>query len=234
MLIIFILIICGNSFVVYIICIHRSLHEPMYILIAALLMNSVFISTTIYPKLLIDFLSVKQVISYPFCVFQAFIHYSFGGSEFLLLTAMSFDRYVSICKPLRYPTLMRITTIRIVLVSSWLLPACELAGSALLATRLKPCKFILNGRVNCDFYSIAKLTCGNRTDIQVYGALMIINLIFLPLFFIIFTYTRILIITFRSSKTLRNKAVQTCLPHLLTLINLSMLSGFEVIKIGSV
>ncbi|KAM4608717.1 olfactory receptor 6N1-like [Polymixia lowei] len=128
MLIIFILIICGNSFVVYIICIHRSLHEPMYILIAALLMNSVFISTTIYPKLLIDFLSVKQVISYPFCVFQAFIYYSFGASEFLLLTAMSFDRYVSICKPLRYPTLMRITTIRIVLVSSWLLPACELAG----------------------------------------------------------------------------------------------------------
>ncbi|KAM4608716.1 olfactory receptor 6N1-like [Polymixia lowei] len=128
MFIIFILIICCNSFVVYIICIHRSLHEPMYILIAALLMNSVFISTTIYPKLLIDFLSVKQVISYPFCVFQAFIYYSFGASEFLLLTAMSFDRYVSICKPLRYPTLMRITTIRIVLVSSWLLPACELAG----------------------------------------------------------------------------------------------------------
>ncbi|KAM4608715.1 olfactory receptor 2T6-like [Polymixia lowei] len=132
MLIIFILIICCNSFVVYIICIHRSLHEPMYILIAALLMNSVFISITIYPKLLIDFLSVKQVISYPFCVFQAFIHYSFGGSEFLLLTAMSFDRYVSICKPLRYPTIMKIRNVRIVLVSSWLLPACELAGSVLL------------------------------------------------------------------------------------------------------
>ncbi|XP_071372570.1 olfactory receptor 6N2-like [Centroberyx affinis] len=231
MLTIFIFIICSNSVIVYLICVHRSLHEPMYIFIAALLMNSVLFSITFYPKLLIDFLSEKQIISYPFCVFQSFLHYSFGGSEFFLLTAMAFDRYVCICKPLQYPTIMRTATLKLILVLAWLLPACELAGSALLATRQKLCKFLLIQKVNCDFYSVAKLTCGDTTEINVYGFLMVINLIFIPMFFLLFTYTKILIIILKSSKKKKKKALQTCLPHLVAFINFSMLSGYEAIKI---
>ncbi|XP_071372567.1 olfactory receptor 6N2-like [Centroberyx affinis] len=231
MLTIFIFIICSNSVIVYLICVHRSLHEPMYIFIAALLMNSVLFSTTFYPKLLIDFLSEKQIISYPFCVFQSFLYYSFGGSEFFLLTAMAFDRYVCICKPLQYPTIMRTATLKLILVLAWLLPACELAGSALLATRQKLCKFLLIQKVNCDLYSVAKLTCGDTTEMNVYGLLMVINLIFIPMFFLLFTYTKILIIILKSSKKKKKKALQTCLPHLVAFINFSMLSGYEAIKI---
>ncbi|XP_071372573.1 olfactory receptor 6N2-like [Centroberyx affinis] len=231
MLTIFIFIICSNSVIVYLICVHRSLHEPMYIFIAALLMNSVLFSTTFYPKLLIDFLSEKQIISYPFCVFQSFLHYSCGGSEFLLLTAMAFDRYVCICKPLQYPTIMRTATLKLILVLAWLLPACELAGSALLATRQKLCKFLLNEKLYCDFYSVAKLTCGDTKVTQVYGLLVLTNLIFIPIFFILFTYTKILIIIYKSSKNEKKKALQTCLPHLLSLINFSILSGFDTIKV---
>uniref|UniRef100_A0A667X874 G-protein coupled receptors family 1 profile domain-containing protein n=1 Tax=Myripristis murdjan TaxID=586833 RepID=A0A667X874_9TELE len=93
---VYILIICSNSIILCLICIHKSLHEPMYIFIAALLLNSILFSTAIYPKLLMDFLSDKQTISYPLCLFQNFLYYSLGGADFLLLSAMAYDRYVSI------------------------------------------------------------------------------------------------------------------------------------------
>ncbi|KAM4730669.1 LOW QUALITY PROTEIN: putative olfactory receptor 13C6 [Anableps anableps] len=107
MILVYILIICSNATIVYLIWSHKNLHEPMYIFIGALLFNCVIYSMTFYPKLLTDFLSEKQVITYSACVFQFFMFYSVGGSEFLLLAVMAFDRYVSICKPLRYPTIMR-------------------------------------------------------------------------------------------------------------------------------
>ncbi|XP_029936082.1 putative gustatory receptor clone PTE03 [Myripristis murdjan] len=231
MLTISIVIISSNSVIVYLICVHRSLHEPMYIFIAALLMNSVLFCTTFYPKLLTDFLSEKQIISYPLCIFQAFFHYSFGGSEVFLLTAMAFDRYVCICKPLQYPTIMRTQTIKLILVLAWLVPACELTASAVLATKLKLCRFFMHQKVNCDFYSLAKLTCGDTSVIHAYGLFLLINLIFVPVVFIVFSYTKILIITFNGSRNKKKKAMQTCLPHLLALINISTLSGFETIRI---
>merc|ERR1712035_31842 len=113
---VYILIICCNFTIVCLIWIHKNLHEPMYIFIAALLLNSVVFSTALYPKLLIDFLSEQQIISYSACLFQYFIFYSLSGSEFLLLSAMAYDRYVSICKPLQYPTIMRKTTVSVFLV----------------------------------------------------------------------------------------------------------------------
>uniref|UniRef100_A0A667WSM7 Olfactory receptor n=1 Tax=Myripristis murdjan TaxID=586833 RepID=A0A667WSM7_9TELE len=231
MLTTFIFIISSNSVIVYLICVHRSLHEPMYIFIAALLMNSVLFCTTFYPKLLTDFLSEKQIISYPLCIFQAFFHYSFGGSEFFLLTAMAFDRYVCICKPLQYPTIMRTQTIKLILVLAWLVPACELTASAVLATRLKPCQFFIHQKIYCDFYSLAKLTCGDTTSSKALGLFLMTNLIFVPVVFIVFSYTKILIITFNGSRNEKQKAVQTCLPHLLVLINFSILSGYDIIKI---
>lgn len=69
----YVLIICSNFSIVCIIVLYKELNKPMYIIIAALLVNSVFFSTNIYPKLLIDFLSEKQVTSYPFCLMQLYM-----------------------------------------------------------------------------------------------------------------------------------------------------------------
>ncbi|XP_078142291.1 olfactory receptor 6N2-like [Centroberyx gerrardi] len=225
---VYILIICSNSIIVYLICIHKSLHEPMYIFIAALLLNSILFSTAIYPKLLIDFLSEKQIISYPACLFQGFIYYSFGGSEFLLLSAMAYDRYVSICKPLQYPTIMRMTTVKVTLILAWILPACQLLGTAILNATIKICKSVLNG-IYCD-NAVSKLSCGNTTAQNVLGVVILLNIALLPMLFIVFTYARILIISYNSSKDVKKKAAQTCVPHLLVLINFSILCTFDVVK----
>ncbi|XP_026232559.1 olfactory receptor 6N2-like [Anabas testudineus] len=223
----YILILCTNSTIVCLIVIHRNLHEPMYVFIAALLVNSLLFSTALYPKILTDVLSEKQIISYSACLFQCFINYSLGGSEFLLLTVMSYDRYVSICKPLQYPTIMRQTNICIFLVLAWLLPVCQVAVTTVMNADKKLCNFTLKGII-CNS-TIFKLHCVSSGLLNIYGLVVLVNIVLLPVLFILFTYTRILIISYRSSREVRRKAAQTCLPHLLVLINFSSLSSYDVL-----
>uniref|UniRef100_A0A7N5ZTK8 G-protein coupled receptors family 1 profile domain-containing protein n=1 Tax=Anabas testudineus TaxID=64144 RepID=A0A7N5ZTK8_ANATE len=203
---VYILIICSNSTIVCLIWIHKNLHEPMYIFIAALLMNSVLFSTNIYPKLLNDILSDKQIISYSACLLQFFIFYSLGSSEFLLLAVMAYDRYVSICKPLQYSTIMKNSTVTVLLILT-----C----------------FTLKG-VFCN-NSINHLYCDSSRAVTIYGVVVLLNLVFFPMLFILFTYAKILIISYQSCGEVRRKAAQTCLPHLLVLINYSCLVTYDII-----
>ncbi|XP_075334894.1 olfactory receptor 6N2-like [Odontesthes bonariensis] len=224
---IYILILCSNSVIVYLILIHQNLHEPMYIFIASLLLNSVLWSTVIYPKLLIDILSEKQIISYSACLLQFHMYYSIGGSEFLLLAAMAYDRYVSICKPLKYSVIMSKTTVSILLILAWILPASQVAVPAGLSANKKLCSFIFKG-VFCN-NAIYKLQCVVSRAQIIHDMVILINVALLPVLFILFTYSRILIITYRSSREVRKKAARTCLPHLVVLINFSILCAFDVI-----
>ncbi|KAF7641825.1 hypothetical protein LDENG_00271020 [Lucifuga dentata] len=226
----YILIVCSNCTIVCLIWIHKNLHEPMYIFIAALLLNSVIFSTAVYPKLLIDFLSEKQIISYPACLCQFFIYYTFGSSEFLLLSAMAYDRYVSICKPLQYPTIMTKTTVSILLLLAWLWPACHVVVSVFLNIR-KLCRFTLKGILcNNALYNLpCESTKAGVVVVAVYGVIVLMNIVFFPMLFILFTYTRILIITYQSSRDVRKKAAQTCLPHLLVLISIPFLTTYNII-----
>uniref|UniRef100_A0A3Q3J7Y4 Olfactory receptor n=1 Tax=Monopterus albus TaxID=43700 RepID=A0A3Q3J7Y4_MONAL len=229
MLTAYFLIICFNCTIVCLTVIHKNLHEPMYIFIGALLINSVLYSTNIYPKLLIDFLSEKQIITHSLCFLQASVYYTLAGSEFLLLAVMAYDRYVSICKPLQYPTVMRKAVVNTLLVLSWLVPACEFAVQDAFYASVKLCSFTLKG-IFCNS-SIYSLQCVRSVAISVYGVLLLLNIVLFPVLFILFTYTRILIVSYQSSKTFRRKAAQTCLPHLLVLINFTCFITYDVVVV---
>ncbi|KAK2840424.1 hypothetical protein Q5P01_014164 [Channa striata] len=226
-LIVYIFIICSNSTIVYLIWKHPNLHEPMYIFIAALLMNSVLLSTDIYPKLLMDFLSEKQIISYQACIVQYFMFYALGGSEFYLLSVMAYDRYVSICKPLQYSTIMRKKKIIVLLALAWILPECQLVGLATMSANQELCSFTLKV-IYCN-NSIYKLFCATPRAISVFGVWALCHNAVVPVIFILFTYANILLICYRSSGEVRRKAAQTCLPHLLVLINYFCLFTYDVI-----
>ncbi|KAM9710599.1 olfactory receptor 13C2-like [Menidia menidia] len=224
---VYILIICSSSTILYIIWIHKDLHEPMYIFIAALLFNSTLYSTIVYPKLLIDFLSEKQVISYSACLFQLFMFYSVGGSEYLLLGAMAYDRYVSICKPLRYPTLMGKNTVTTFLVLSWVIPGCHIAVQAILCAQAKLCSLSLKG-IFCN-NSVFTLLCERSKLLTAFGVVTLLDVGILPVLFTVFTYTKIFIISYQSCKEFRRKAFETCLPHLLVLVGFTLFSSYDVI-----
>uniref|UniRef100_A0A3Q3SCB9 Olfactory receptor n=1 Tax=Mastacembelus armatus TaxID=205130 RepID=A0A3Q3SCB9_9TELE len=218
----YILIICCNSTIVCLIVIHKNLHEPMYIFIAALLMNSVLYST-----ILTDVLSETKIMSYLACLFQLYIIYTLGGSEFLLLAAMSYDRYVSICKPLQYPTIMTKTNICILLVVAWILPAGQLAVPIGLSADVELCEFSFK-EIVCNT-AVFNLQCEKSSLLKIYNMIAFLNLLILPVLFVLFTYIRIFIITYRSGREVRRKAAQTCLPHLIVLINFSCFGSFYVL-----
>ncbi|KAM4560730.1 olfactory receptor 6N2-like [Fundulus diaphanus] len=224
----YLLILSSNTTVVCVIVIHKNLHEPMYIFIAALLINTMLYSTAVYPKLLIDFLSEKQIISFPVCLFQSFLFYSLSCSEFLLLAAMAYDRYVSICKPLLYPTLMTNTTITVFLVFSWFMPAFHASIPLIMlsSTKVKLCNFNIKGMF-CN-NAIYTLLCTMPRSLAIFGVFAILDIVILPILFILFSYTKILIISYRSCKEVRRKAAETCLPHLLVLFSLTLLSVYDI------
>ncbi|XP_077473299.1 olfactory receptor 6N2-like [Stigmatopora argus] len=223
----YLLILCCNFTIICLIWIHRNLHEPMYVFIAALSVNSLLLSTSTYPKLIADVLSSRQTVSRAACLLQYFIFYSLGGSDFLLLSAMAFDRYVSICKPLQYPTTMRTASVVVFLSLAWIVPACLVLVATVLTAKQKMCRLVLLG-IFCN-NSIQKLYCVLPRFFAVWGLFVLTNVTLIPVVFIIFTYIKIFMVTYRSCGEIRKKAAETCLPHLMVLISFSCLCGFDVI-----
>ncbi|XP_066529940.1 olfactory receptor 52B2-like [Hoplias malabaricus] len=226
---VYLLIISSNSVVLSVIYTNKCLHEPMYIFIAALLCNSLCGAMAFYPKLLIDFLSEKQCVSFEACIFQAFVIYTYWASEFTLLTAMAYDRYVSICKPLQYSTLVKMSTVKKLLFLCWFVPSCENSISMILTSRLHLCKYKL-ARIYCNNYSIVKLGCGDISINNIYGLFVLTVAVFPPVIFIIFSYAQILTVCLKNSKDFRRKALQTCFPHLFIFITFTVTTCFEVIN----
>ncbi|XP_037344942.2 olfactory receptor 10K1-like [Pungitius pungitius] len=226
MFMVYMLIISSNFTIVFIIIIYKNLHEPMYIFIAALLINSVLFSTVIYPKLLIDFLSEKQIISYPACLCQWFLYYWLSASDFFLLSFMAYDRYVSICNPLKYTTIMQKTTVNILLFSAWILPACQFSVLLILNAIKEICTFHLKG-ILCNS-TVLTLHCVRSRLLNIYGLFNFVTFLILPVLFILFTYSRILVVSYRC-RGVRRRAAQTCLPHLLVLINFSCFTAYDVL-----
>uniref|UniRef100_A0A8C5GB62 G-protein coupled receptors family 1 profile domain-containing protein n=1 Tax=Gouania willdenowi TaxID=441366 RepID=A0A8C5GB62_GOUWI len=212
-----ILSIYSNAIIVYIIWEHQNLHQLMYIFIAAFSVNSLLVSINIYPKLLIDFLSEKQTVSYSVCLLQYFLCYCLGIVDLLLLAAMAFDRYVSICKTLVYPNIMTNRTVVVVLVFAWFVPASQMSVSTVLSAKQKVCHCVIKGFFCTN--SIFKLHCVNSKVISVFGLVSCMFILGIcPVFFVLFTYARILFIVYKSSNDVRQKSAETCFPHLLVVL----------------
>ncbi|XP_005745374.1 olfactory receptor 1-like, partial [Pundamilia nyererei] len=137
-----------------------------------------------------------------------------------------YDRYVAICKPLEYPTIMNKTTVIIFLVVSWLIPAVHIAIQAIASAEATLCSFNLKG-IFCN-NAVYTLHCQRSRLITVFGVVALLDLVILPMIFIVFTYTTIFIVSYQSCKEIRKKAAETCLPHLLVLISISCLSIYDV------
>ncbi|KAK5920293.1 hypothetical protein CgunFtcFv8_024117 [Champsocephalus gunnari] len=225
-LLLYLFVLSSDSLVIYIICSQRALHRPMFAFVASLLLNSLIASTVFYPKLLSDLLlsgaGLVQV-SRTLCQCQGFLLSSLGGASFMLLSAMAFDRYLSICHPMHYAVLVTPAKVVLMLLLCWMLPVILVGVSALLASRLPICRAQLD-RAYCNINSIVSLSCGGAAAqlSGLYILLIVTATVFLPAAVFLFSYARILFICLRRSRSFSNKALQTCLPHLLVFFNYSI------------
>ncbi|KAF3694353.1 Olfactory receptor 24 Olfactory receptor 132-1 Olfactory receptor TPCR51 [Channa argus] len=217
-LLIYMTIISANVVIILTVCLDKSLHQPMYIFICCLCLNSLYGSAGFFPRFLMDLLSDTHFISRPFCFTQMYVIHTYAGHELTLLTVMAYDRFVAICQPLHYHSKMTFRTVFYLLFFAMLYPICFLCYFFYLATNVPLCGNKLQ-RMFCSNWSIVKLSCVEVTLINITGQFVALASIFTPMFFVLYTYLQILIVCSKSSSEFRGKALQTCLPHIVTFVN---------------
>ncbi|XP_067307682.1 olfactory receptor 6N2-like [Pseudorasbora parva] len=226
-IILYFAIILFNALIILAIFLERTLHLPMYILISCLSINSVFGTAAFFPRLLTDLLSDTHLVSREACILQAFVIYSYASNENTILMLMAFDRYVAICKPLQYNNIMTPRNLSVLIAICWIYPMLCVGIAAILSARLAMCGNKL-WKVYCHNWEIVKLSCGNTIVINVFGFFIVTTIIIMPLSFILYSYVKILIICTKSSTEFRRKAYQTCIPHIVILLNFSVALFCEV------
>ncbi|XP_063060787.1 olfactory receptor 2K2-like [Engraulis encrasicolus] len=224
----YLIILLFNVTILLVLFKDKSLHEqPMYLLMCCLLFNSLYGSSAFFPRLSADLLSNTHRISRPACFTQLFVIYTYAISEYTILSVMAYDRYVAICEPLQYHTIMTHRKLFSLIVCAFSWPVfCFIIG-LYLAIRLPLCgNQIL--RLYCSMWSVVRLSCISAAVINVCGYFVAVTTVFLPASFILFTYIRILIVCRRSTAEHRGKALQTCLPHIINFFTFSMASFSDI------
>ncbi|XP_028249552.1 olfactory receptor 5F1-like [Parambassis ranga] len=228
------IILLVNVSLILTIILDNSLHEPMYILLCVFCMNGLYGTTGFFPKFLWDLLSVVHIISYPGCLVQAHVIYSFVCGDLSILAVMAYDRYLAICRPLEYHTVMSKQRLMKLACFSWLTPFFVMTVNIFLTSRLKLCSSYI-ARLFCVNWVIVALACfPSETIINNVFAYITIFIYVLHGFFIIWSYIY-LIKTCVNSIENRAKFMQTCVPHLTSLLTFFVGVFFDVMhmRVGS-
>ncbi|XP_024415913.2 olfactory receptor 13D1-like [Desmodus rotundus] len=213
-LVMYLVILLGNSTLVVLTLLDSRLHVPMYFFLGNLSFLDIWYTSSFIPSMLIHFLSKKKTISFTRCVVQMSVSYTMGSTECVLLAVMAYDRFVAICKPLRYPVIMSKALCIQMAALSWVLGFFNSLTETILAVRLPFCgKNVINHFV-CEILAFVKLAC---TDISLNEiTIMLGNVMFLffPLLLICISYIFILSTVLRiNSAEGRKKAFSTCSAH---------------------
>ncbi|XP_029529808.1 olfactory receptor 11A1-like [Oncorhynchus nerka] len=220
--VLYVSIVFANTVLIVVICMERSLHEPLYLFLCSLFVNDLYGTTGLFPALMTHLVSDDHTVSTVFCYLQIFVLYTYGSTEFINLAVMSYDRYLAICYPLQYNVIMTPNRVCILICVIWLYSFVKFTIQLSLTIRLQLCGNVID-KVYCDNYLVVKLACStsDTTVNNISGLCGIILTVAVPLITIVFSYIKILTICLKSSIETRQKAFSTCSPHLASLLNFS-------------
>ncbi|XP_028992151.1 olfactory receptor 10A3-like [Betta splendens] len=216
-------IVAANLAIICVILQESTLHEPMYIFIAFLTLNSLYGSAGFFPRFLVDLLSDTHFISRPACLTQIFVIYTYASCEMSILSIMAYDRYVAVCHPLHYHRKMSFKSVCALAFFAWVFPACNLTVSTVTMVRLPLCGTDIQ-RVYCASWNIVKLSCDSTAVNSVVAMLAAIIIAFVPFGFILYTYVRIIMACWKNSSEVKGKVLQSCLPHVNSFVAYSITS----------
>ncbi|XP_075449357.1 olfactory receptor 52E4-like [Ascaphus truei] len=224
----YVMTILSNGAVIIVVALHRGLQEPMFIFICVLCINGLYGSTAFFPSLIANLLSEIQTVSYIGCLTQVFCIHTYMGCELTILAVMAFDRYVCICNPLRYNSIMSLTTVFKLVAAAWLYCIILFTIYFILTIRLPLCGSVIQ-KIYCDNWTVLKLSCFDITVNNIFGLFITSVVIVLMPVLILYSYIQILRVCAKASVDTRAKALQTCTPHLITLINFATDVLFELL-----
>uniref|UniRef100_A0A452VKK5 Putative olfactory receptor 52P1 n=1 Tax=Ursus maritimus TaxID=29073 RepID=A0A452VKK5_URSMA len=211
--------ILGNCTIIFIICTERSLHKPMFLLLCMLALTDLGMSTTTIPKVLCIFWFGQNEISFVGCLVQLFFIHSISALQSAILMTMAFDRYVAICEPLRYATILSNSRIGLIGILSvvrailFILPMPVLLQKMPFhANRVIPTTY-------CEHMAVVKMVCVDTTVNRIYGLVVALLVVSLDISAIASSYVLFIRAALRlSSKEAHHKAVNTCTAHICVML----------------
>ncbi|XP_018427095.1 PREDICTED: olfactory receptor 12D2-like [Nanorana parkeri] len=221
----------GNGFIIVIVLLEPTLRTPMYFFLVNLSFFDICFSSVAVPKMLQDLLTHQKVISVTACLAQMHFFHFLGSSEVLLLTAMSYDRYVAICKPLHYCGIMNRGRCLLFAVGSWCTGFLHSLMHTLFTARLPFCGSNIVNHFFCDIKPLLKLACADTTLNVYLLALVTGSLVMISFFLTLLTYIFIssALLRIRSSAG-RLRAFSTCASHLAVVVLLYGTAIFTYVR----
>ncbi|XP_059122783.1 olfactory receptor 8G50-like isoform X2 [Peromyscus eremicus] len=211
---IYLFTVLGNLGMIILILLSSHLHTPMYFFLSSLSFIDLCYSTVINPKMLVSLVGKKNVISYEECMTQLYFFLAFVISEFHMLAAMAYDRYVAICNPLLYNVTMSYQ------VCSWMVSGVYgmgIIGAAVhtfCMLRVVFCKANIINQYYCDLFPLMELACSSTFVNEIVLLCLSAFNIFIPTLTILGSYIFIIASILRIKSTEgRFKAFSTCSSH---------------------
>ncbi|XP_018415283.1 PREDICTED: olfactory receptor 1019-like [Nanorana parkeri] len=215
-LLVYLVTILGNVGMMVIVHISPSLHTPMYYFLSHLSMVDLLYSSVITPKMLSDLLSEKRQISFVGCALQFCFFAGLASTEIFVLSSMSYDRYVAICHPLHYITLMTKKKCRGFILTAFSISIVQSTSSTSCMFTLQYCGSNLLDHFYCDIPPILKLSCSNTRPCDILTVFFVCFCTISSLTTILVSYTLIILAILQMQSTKgRHKAFSTCSSHLM-------------------
>ncbi|XP_026076133.1 olfactory receptor 8-like [Carassius auratus] len=217
LLFVYIISLVGNSCLMFVIILDRTLHTPKYIAVFNLSLTDICESTAVIPQLLDMFLFGNQLIPYVLCLINMFSVFVSTSTQSFTLAVLSFDRLVAICLPLRYHMIVTHRSMLVILGVTWAVALLMVIASTIFISRLSFCRVIvIINSFYCDHGPIYRSACSNNFPSYVIAGLYPVLILGFPVIFIIFSYACIAVTLFRiTTPQDRQKAMKTCIAHLI-------------------
>nr|XP_027784595.1 olfactory receptor 6C6-like [Marmota flaviventris] len=206
----------GNLIIILLTLLDPRLKTPMYFFLRNFSFLEVIFTTVCIPRFLVTIVNGDKTISYNNCVAQLFFFLLLGVTEFYLLAAMSYDRYVAICKPLHYPVIMNSRVCYLLVLSSWATGFLIIFPPLVMGLKLDFCASRIIDHFMCETSPILQISCTDTHVLEMMSLVLAVLTLAITLVLVILSYACIIrtILKFPSAQQ-RTKAFSTCTSHMI-------------------
>ncbi|XP_031795348.1 olfactory receptor 6C74 [Sarcophilus harrisii] len=211
----YLLSVTGNLTIISLTLLDSHLKTPMYYFLQNFSFLEISFTSVCIPRFLVSMITGDRTISYNSCAAQLFFTILLGATEFFLLAAMSYDRYVAICKPLHYTTIMNNRVCTMLVLSSWLAGFLVIFPPVIMGLQLDFCAANTIDHFFCDVSPLLQLSCTDTQLLELLTLILAILTLLVTLVLVILSYMNIIRTILRiPSSQQRKKAFSTCSSHM--------------------